>query len=169
MKQNISMQENQFWNQLEAYLRDHREELDVDEPHADVWDRVAKQLSSPVRPLWQQTSLWRAAAVIAVAFGLVYWWYVRLDNGLPSVGADISHDKQQGQATWDTAKSPYQAEIDSLEAVAGPKTDAMPALQAVQARIDSLEAVGAPTQANIGLRTQWQQEQVEMLRAATQE
>jgi len=158
------MQENQFWNQFETYLHDHRDELDVETPRAEVWDRIAGELGGRARPLWQQAQVWRVAAVIAIALGLSYWWYSRPSNPLPQMGADIG----AGQQDWKAVAMPQQAEIDSLRAVAGSQADDMPAVQQAQRRIDSLEAVGAPTPERIELYHKLQQQQVEALRHVTQ-
>jgi hypothetical protein len=162
------MQENQFWNQFETYLHDHRDELDVDEPRAAVWDQIARQLPREARPLWQQSQVWRMAAVIAIALGLSYWWYARFDSNLPQIGADMGNDHAQGQTTWDDVPVPYAAEIDSLSQVAGAKTDNFPELQQAEARTDSLQSAGAPTPDRLKSYEQFQAQKVQLLRSVTQ-
>lgn len=158
------MQEKPFWNQVETYLDDHRDELDVETPRPEVWDRIADQLSGRARPLWPQAQVWRVAAVIVIALGLSYWWYSRPSSELPQMGADIG----AGQQDWKAVAMPQQAEIDSLRAVAGRQADDMPALQRAQRRMDSLETVGAPTPERMELYHALQQQQLEALRRVTQ-
>jgi hypothetical protein len=157
------MQENQFWNQFETYLHDQRDELDVETPRAEVWDRIADDLGGRTRPLWQQAQLWRVAAVIAIALGLSYWWYSRPSDQLPQMGADIG----AGHQDWNTVSTPYQTEIDSLRAVVGSRADEMPAWQQAERRIDSLQAAGAPTPERLELYQHLRQRQVEVLRDVT--
>lgn len=159
------MQENQFWNQFETYLHDHRDELDVETPRAEVWDRIADELGGRARPLWQQAQVWRVAAVIALSLGLSYWWYTRHSSTLPQmVPADIG----AGHHDWNEVESPHQAEIDSLRRVVGSRADDMPALQQAQRSIDSLQQVGPATNDRIEVYQQLRQQQVQALRHVTQ-
>lgn len=156
------MQENQFWNQLNTMLHDRRDELDVDQPRAEVWDRITADLVGKARPLWQQAQVWRVAAIITLALCLSYWWYQRFDQGLPQVGADL------GQSSWDQAAQPQQATYDSLRQTAGAQADDLPAVQQAQRRIDSLQAAGAPTPERLDLYRDLRQQQLEALRTVTQ-
>ena len=66
-----------MWEKIETYIRDHREEIDRDEPSPMVWNNIEKALKPEAKV--KKMSLWsyvRAAAMVMIAVGAGYWWSV---------------------------------------------------------------------------------------------
>lgn len=165
------MQENRVWKQIEAYIRDHREALDIDRPSDDLWDRINQELhDTPVRRLWwRNPTLVRIAAAIALVAAMSYLWYIRLSDELPqgaaaSLGEQSTEQTQPPHPGWQEVPSPYQAPIDSMQALPG--ASQAPS-QSLDATLDSLQHSGEPTPARVEQYQQLMQQKDSLLRAAT--
>ncbi|MFI5154695.1 MAG: hypothetical protein ACHQEM_00825 [Chitinophagales bacterium] len=101
-------------NQLEQFIRDHREEFDSEEPSTKVWENIqhpAKPAKDPeVKIVRFRFIRWAAAAVIIILAGAGIWIANRpRTNNLPEVATNI-----EKPAVDSPAKSASQAPVDSL-------------------------------------------------------
>lgn len=64
-------------DRFKTYLQEHSHELDTDQPRAQVWDKIEKDLAPAPRrvvvPLYRK---WAVAACIAALLGVLLWWAV---------------------------------------------------------------------------------------------
>lgn len=70
---------------LEDFIGQNREAFDDKEPGADVWRKVARELPSPHRRIWNNVVLWRAAAILFMGLSLYLW----LPKDRVDAGADM--------------------------------------------------------------------------------
>ncbi len=130
-------------NQLEQFIRDHREEFDSEVPSPKVWENIqhpAKPAKDPeVKIVRFQFIRWAAAAVIIILAGTGIWIASRpKTNNLPEVATN-----NEKPAVDSPAKSASQAPVDSLSnqlAVQKPQsgTDVKPQTQTAASESDAL-------------------------------
>ena len=109
-----------MWKHIEAYIKQHRAALDVEEPGAEIWAgieaRLGPVLPEPARPqpLFQ---LWKVAAAILVgtAIGLSLLYYGPQDT--PSqMGAAGLTEVTVSADTWAQLQATHEETIARLEA-----------------------------------------------------
>ncbi len=163
-----------MWKQIEAYIRDNREALDIERPSDDLWDRINRELHEEApRQLWSRANLMRIAAAIALLAAMSYFWYLRLGDNVPkgaiaNIGNQANQQDEEPMAntpqSWDEVTSPHQAPIDSMMAL--PQAAEAPTRRIDQS-IDSLMGAGAPTQERVELYQQMMARKAELLTQAT--
>ena len=101
-------------NQLEQFIRDHRDEFDGEEPSPRIWENIqhpAKPAKDPeVRVVRFQFIRWAAAAIIIILAGTAIWIASRpKTNNLPEVAKN-----NERPATDTQVHKAVQAPVDSL-------------------------------------------------------
>ncbi|MCB0835239.1 MAG: hypothetical protein KDD63_18800 [Bacteroidetes bacterium] len=66
-----------MWKRIENYIRDHREEIDRDEPGPEVWNNIQAAMNPQAKV--KKITPWRyleAAAMVLIALGAGLWWAI---------------------------------------------------------------------------------------------
>jgi hypothetical protein len=106
-----------MWNVIEKYLRDHREEIDRDEPRPEVWEAIERQLDRSARRR-QMAGWWKMAAAILIVAGTAFWWVQFAPRqqhlSLSSSLNQVTHSVTAPQQSPEVVANRYQARVDSL-------------------------------------------------------
>jgi hypothetical protein len=103
-------------NQLEQFIRDHREEFDSEEPSPGIWEKIqhpAEPVKKPeVKVIRLQFIRWTAAAAVIILVATSIWFLNRpKTNNLPEVAvnnkpANDSPANQINKAATDSSNAP---------------------------------------------------------------
>ncbi len=63
-----------MWKQIESYIKQHRRELDIEEPSPHIWEQIEQKLDTDEKPKYVFTYFpyWKVAAIILITILLSY-------------------------------------------------------------------------------------------------
>lgn len=129
---------------FDQYFQEHRQQLDVEIPGAQVWKEVEARLDGKTIPLWSRLPLWRAAAVLLmIAAGAAALWQLKPEitkGGVADIPALTHIEHQQNwaaeEATFMHKEDSLLAEIQHFELYQHPEAESyMQRIQALNARL----------------------------------
>ncbi|MCI4668786.1 MAG: hypothetical protein MRZ79_11670 [Bacteroidia bacterium] len=107
-----------MYQKVEEYIRDHREQLDVETPPDQLWNKINHSLEKKTRPLWSANTLWKIAAaiiIITLTSALFFNFQDSFSNTMDSSVADLPKvELPASKADWRKAEKEYQAQINGL-------------------------------------------------------
>jgi hypothetical protein len=73
-------------DELEDFIRQNKSSFDDKEPSGRVWDNIRRSIFFSRRGLWNSTAMWRAAAIIFMAFSA----YLMIPKGQIGAGSTLA-------------------------------------------------------------------------------
>ncbi|MEO0896590.1 MAG: hypothetical protein AAFY71_09345 [Bacteroidota bacterium] len=99
---------------LEDYIRDHRDQLDIETPSEKLWDNIDGTLNRKTLSLWERYPLLKVAAaivVIAVLGGVWYTFQERMPSTIEMTADLPPVDQPDSETDWKKAEEKYQDKI----------------------------------------------------------
>lgn len=105
---------------LEKYIVDHREQMDVETPPEQLWNKINHQLEKKARPLWSTNTLWKiAAAILILVLSSILLLNLRegagsgIDAGVADL-AKVNVELPISSDDWRKAEKEYLTQINVL-------------------------------------------------------